>query len=198
VREIGPPAVIIHAYSRQRSADSRAIFLFERERPNWVRQKVIAREIICPIDDGAIWTYPFGSTLDFSCVIVVKSRVSTLLFAYAIFSSSGFEIASAKAGVGHLSPYFEPGQYKIRVCVPNLRLAPANYSINIGIRSESGDEDFVAEAAVFEVISNEKSAKQFADTIAAACIPQSRFAIESLGAMYPDNVLPSSSWSTRS
>ena len=62
----------------------------------------------------------------------------------------------------------------------NLRLAPGNYSINIGIKSESGEEDFVAEAADFEVIPNEKSAGQFADTIAAACIPQSGFAIESL------------------
>jgi len=180
VRETGPPAGIIHAYSRQRRADSRAIFLFEHQRPNWVRQKVIAREIICLIDGGTYWTYPFGSALDFACVVLVKSRISTLSFAYAIFSSSGFEIASARAEVGHSSPYFEPGQYKIRVCIPNLRLVPANYSINIGIKSESGEEDFVADAAVFEVISNEKSAEQFADTTAAACIPESRFALENL------------------
>jgi hypothetical protein len=66
------------------------------------------------------------------------------------------------------------------VSISHLRLAPENYSINLGIKSESGEEDFVAEAAVFEVISNEKSAEQFADTIAAACIPHSRFYIESV------------------
>jgi lipopolysaccharide transport system ATP-binding protein len=180
VKEIGPPAAIIHAYSRQRGADSRTIHLFERQRPNWVRQKVIAREIICLADDGAVWIYPFDSTIDFACAIVVRSRISVLSFAYAIFSSSGFEIAAARANIAHSSPYFEPGEYKILVYVGNLRLAPSNYSINIAIRSESGEEDFVADAATFEVVSNEKSAEQFSDTIAAACIPQSRFAIEDL------------------
>ncbi len=144
-----------------------------------MRQKVVTREIICQTEDEAIWSYAFDSPLDFACTIVVTTRISTLSFAYAIFTS-GFEIASARAEVGHLSPYIEPGQYKIRVCIPNLRVTPANYSINIGIRSESGEEDFIADAAVFEVISNEESAGQFADTIAAACIPHSRFALESL------------------
>jgi len=185
VRDIGPPAGIIHAYSRQRSSDNRTISLLERHRPNWVRQKVIAREILCLTEGEAVWNYPFGSTLDFECVVVVKSRIANLHFAYAIFSSSGFEIASARAQLGALSPYFEPGRYKVRVCIPHLRLAPESYSINLGIKSESGEEDFVADAAVFEVISNEKSAEQFADTIAAACIPQSRFFIENLDQAIP-------------
>jgi lipopolysaccharide transport system ATP-binding protein len=191
VRDIGPPAAITHAYSRQQSSDSRAISLFERHRPNWVRQKAIAREVICLSEDGSNWIYPFGSTLDFACKIVVESRIATLSFAFAIFSSSGFEIASARAQLVALSLYFEPGQYMIRVCIPDLRLAPGNYSINIGIKSESGEEDFVADAAVLEVISNEKSAEQFADTIAAACIPQSSFAIEKLDQAISISSMPS-------
>jgi lipopolysaccharide transport system ATP-binding protein len=180
VREVGPPAGVIHAYSRQRSSDNRTISLFERHRPSWMRQKAIVQEITCLTEDGAVWNYPFASILDFECAIVVKSKISSLSFAYAIFSSSGFEIASARAQLRAVSRYFEPGQYKVRVCIPHLQLAPENYSINLGIKSESGEEDFVPDAAVFEVISNEKSAEQFADTIAAACIPQSRFFIESL------------------
>jgi hypothetical protein len=175
---MGPPGPIIHAYSRQRSSDNCTIRLFERQRPIWVRQKAILQNISCRAEDGAVWNYPFGSVLDFACVILVKSRISTLHFACAIFSSSGFEIAGARAQLEALSTHFEPGQYKVRVCIPHLRLAPENYSINLGLKSESGEEDFVAEAAVFEVISNEKSAEQFADTISAACIPQTRFAIE--------------------
>jgi lipopolysaccharide transport system ATP-binding protein len=179
-REMGRPADIVHAYSRQRSADSHVILLSERQRPNWTRQKVVLQEVICLTKGDAIWRYSFGSTLDFACTIVVTSRMSALYFVYAIFSSSGFEIAAAQAGLGASSPCFEPGRYKIRVCIPNLQLAPANYSLNIGLRSESGWEDFVSEAAVFEVITNEKSAGQFADTIQAACIPESRFAVENL------------------
>jgi lipopolysaccharide transport system ATP-binding protein len=179
VQEIGPPASVIHAYSRQRSSDNRTIYLFERHRPSGVRQKAILQNISCHAEDGAVWNYPFGSVLDFECVILAKSRISTLHFACAIFSSSGFEIAGARTQLEALSTHFEPGQYKVRVCIPHLRLAPENYSISLGLKSESGEEDFVAEAAVFEVISNEKSAEQFADTIAAACIPQTRFAIQS-------------------
>ena len=180
VRDIGSPATIIHAYSRQRSSADRTISLFERHRPGWVRQKAIVQEITCLNDDGAVWNFPFGSTLDFECTIVVKSQITTLSFAYAIFSSSGFEIASARAQLEATFPYFEIGQYKVRVSIPNLGLTPENYSINLGIKSESGEEDFVADAAVFEVIPNEKSAEQFADTIAAACIPESHFSIEYL------------------
>jgi lipopolysaccharide transport system ATP-binding protein len=180
VRDIGPPADIIQAYSQQRSSDYRTISLFDRHRPTWVRQKAIVREISCRAEEGAVWNYPFGSILDFECIIVVKSKISTLSFVYAIFSSSGFEIASARAQIGTSFLHFEPGEYRVRVRIPHLRLAPKDYSINLGIRSESGEEDFVANAAVFEVISNEKSAEQFADTILAACIPHSRFSTENV------------------
>ena len=178
VREIGPTAGVIHAYSRQRSSENRTISLFKRHRPSWARQRAILQNISCRAEDGTAWNYPFGSVLDFECVILLKSRISALHFACAIFSSSGFEIAGVRTQLKASSIYFEPGQYKVRVCVPHLRLAPGNYSLNLGLKSESGEEDFVAEAAVFEVISNETSAELFADTIRAACIPQTRFAIE--------------------
>jgi lipopolysaccharide transport system ATP-binding protein len=178
LRSIGRPASIIQAYSQQWSDESRVIPLSERQRPGWVRQKVFVQEIISLSDEGTGWSYPFGSTLEFACTLVVSSRISTLFVAYAIFTPSGFEIASARAQCGTSAPSFEPGRYKVRVSIPYLRLAPGNYSLNIGIKSESGEEDFVAEAAVFEVTPNEKSASAFADTIRAASIPESRFKLE--------------------
>ncbi|MBV8484819.1 MAG: ABC transporter ATP-binding protein [Verrucomicrobia bacterium] len=178
VQEIGPAVGVIRAYSQQRNSDSRTISLFKHHRPSWARQKAILQNIGCRAEDGAVWNYPFGSILDFECVVLVKSRISALHFACGIFGSSGFEIAGVQTELKVSSTYFEPGQYKVRVCVPHLRLAPGNYWLNLGLKSESGEEDFVAEAAVFEVISNETSAELFADTIRAACIPQTRFAIE--------------------
>ena len=180
VKEMGRPADIIHAYSQQRRADSQLILLSERQRPNWVRQKAILREIICLTEGEAIWSYAFGSTLGFGCTIVVTSPISTLFVAYAIFGSSGFEIASARAQLVASFPRFEPGRYEVRVSIPNLQLAPDSYSITLGLSSELGDEDFVTEAAIFEVVTNEKSAAQFAYSIRAACIPESRFAVESI------------------
>ena len=180
VKEMGRPADIIHAYSQQRRADSRVIPLSGRHRSNWMRQKVTVREIICLTEEQTIWSYAFGSNLSFECTIAATSAISTLSFAYAIFSSSGFEIASARAQLVPSSPRLEPGRYKVRVGIPNLRLAPDSYSLNLGLSSELGEEDFVTEAAVFEVITNEKSAAQYADSINAACIPESRFAIESI------------------
>jgi lipopolysaccharide transport system ATP-binding protein len=180
VRQIGRPEEVVQAYSQQRNADSNVILLSERQRPNWVRQKVIVREIICLSEGEAAWRYSFGSTLDFACTIVVTTRIATLSLAYAIFTSSGFEIASSRADFSGSSSYFEPGQYKVRVQIPDLRLVPAHYSLNIGLRSESGFEDFVTEAATFDVSTNEKSAAEFADSIKAACIPESRFTVENM------------------
>lgn len=186
LKGIGRPASIVQAYSQQWSNDSRVILLSERQRPNWVRQKVIVREVTCLTAEGTGWSYPFGSTLEFACTLLVRSRVSTLLMAYAIFTPSGFEIASTRALCEFSGPYFEPGryvepgQYKVRVSIPHLRLAPGNYSLNLGVISELGNEDYVTEAAVFEVPPNERSADHFADTIRAACIPEVRFTIEKL------------------
>ena len=64
--------------------------------------------------------------------------------------------------------------------MPNLGLAPGDYSNKIGVKSESGEEDFLTEVALFDCIPNEESADEFADTIQAACIPESRFGIEGL------------------
>jgi lipopolysaccharide transport system ATP-binding protein len=180
VREMDHPASVIHNYSRHRSSESRSIFLFERQRPHWARQMAITRDITCLTEDGAVWAYPFGSSVNFACTVVVRSRISMLHFAYSIFSATGFEIASARQRVGASSHGFEPGEYKVRVHIPSLRLAPGDYSIQLGIKSESGEEDIVPEAALFDVIPNEESAGKFADTIYAACIPESRFGIESL------------------
>jgi lipopolysaccharide transport system ATP-binding protein len=180
VRDIGPPAAIIHAYSGQRSSADRTISLLERHRPGWVRQKATVQDITCLNENEAVWSYAFASTLDFVSTIAVTSPISTLSFAYAIFSSSGFEIASARAQLAPSSTRFERGRYNIRVCIPNLRLTPDSYSLNLGLSSESGEEDFVTEAAVFEVITNGKSAAQFADSIRAACIPESRFLLETI------------------
>jgi lipopolysaccharide transport system ATP-binding protein len=180
VREIGSPATIVHAYSRRRSADHRTLSLLQHDRSNRNRQEAILQEISCPIANEGTWTYPFGSTLDFECVILVKSRISALHFAYAIYTSSGFQIASARTQLEAFSLYFEPGRYKVHVRIPHLRLAPDNYSLNLAIKSEWGAEDFVTEATTFEIITNEISAAQFGDLINAACIPESRFDTEKL------------------
>ena len=178
VKEMGRPATIVHAYSRHRSSESRTISLFERQRPNWARQRAITREITCLAEDGACWSYAFGSSIDFVCKIVVRSRIPNLHFAYAFFSTSGFEMASARAQLCVSSAGFDPGQYEVTVRIPNLRPGPGDYSLNIGIRSGSGEEDFVSEAALFDVTPNKESAGQFGDTIAAACIPETSFAVE--------------------
>ncbi|MBV8900353.1 MAG: ABC transporter ATP-binding protein [Verrucomicrobia bacterium] len=180
LRAIGRPAGIVQAYNQQWSNDSRVILLSERQRPNWVRQKAIVEEVSCLAEEGTGWSYPFGSPLEFACTLLVRSRISTLLMAYAVFTPSGFEIASTRAPCEFPAPYFEPGRYKVRVSIPYLRLAPGNYSLNLGVVSELGHEDFVTEVAVFEVPPNERSADHFADTIRAACIPEVRFTVEQL------------------
>jgi lipopolysaccharide transport system ATP-binding protein len=180
VRQIGSPAEIVQAYSQHRTAESNVILLSQHQRPTWARQQVSLQSAICLTEEEGTWCYSFGATLDFACKITAATRISALSFAYAIFTMSGSEVASAKAWVRPPGSCLEPGQYSIRVGIPNLRLAPGTYSLNLGVGSEHGCEDFVTEAVVFEIISNETSAAEFADTIKATCIPASSFVLQTI------------------
>jgi lipopolysaccharide transport system ATP-binding protein len=191
VRQMGRPAEIVQAYSQQRAGESNVVLLTDRQRPTWVRQKVTAQQIICLTEEEDIWRYAFGATLDFACEIAVTTRISALYFAYAIFTFSGFEVASARGQVRASCSRFEPGQYSIRVYVPGLRLAPGTYSLNLGLSSEYGYEDFVTEAAVFQIMNNETSAAEFADSIKATCIPESRFVLQTIKSNFIALVPPS-------
>jgi lipopolysaccharide transport system ATP-binding protein len=187
VKEIGRPAAVIQAYSQHRTAESREVSVAERPRLSWLRQKALVQNVVCLADGDTLWTYQFGSVIQFSSELVVLAPLASLHFAYAIFSPSGFEIASARTPLESEAGFFPPGRYRVFVSIPEFRLTPGQYSMNFGLKSDFGDEDFVSEVAEFEIVTNEKCAELFADSINAAVIPATHCTVEEI--LEPTNEL---------
>jgi hypothetical protein len=92
--------------------------------------------------------------------------------AFAVFAAAGFEIASARAPLSTAAAPIEPGKYRLFIETSELRLVPGSYTLNLGMRSEAGDQDYIDAAACFDVTTNESAAMEFADSIRAATIPK--------------------------
>jgi hypothetical protein len=97
-----------------------------------------------------------------------------------VFAAAGFEIASARATLSTATAPIEPGKYRVTLEAPDLQLSPGSYTLNLGIRSEAGDQDFIDVAANFDVTTNESAAMEFADSIRAATIPKIRASLSKL------------------
>jgi lipopolysaccharide transport system ATP-binding protein len=181
VCETGTPSKIINQYSQYRRTQSNTVNLMKQDRSSLMRGKAKFIEINSPSPlDGAAWSYPFGSPLRFDCKIIVTHRLSDLSLAFAVFATSGFELASAHAYIASPQTPIEPGKYRVIVTVPALRLAPGSYTVNFGLRSEGGGEDFVGGAVCIDIVTNEIAARALADTIVAATIPETEASVERL------------------
>lgn len=131
-------------------------------RPSWVRGQVVLNEIELETDDAGL---PFGAALVFRVRMSMQSTCLELAVCWALFSAGGEEIASSRLAL-------PTSCLQTRFVVPHLRLAPGRYSMNFGLKSDRGDEDFVSSVLVFDVIANEASASVWADTIRAITIPE--------------------------
>jgi lipopolysaccharide transport system ATP-binding protein len=139
------------------SADCRAL-----TRPSWVRSQALIDEIGLEGEDAGV---SFGDALLFYARLSYSGACSQLGICWAVFSAGGEEVASGRLQL--------PAQCsEARFKVPHLRLAPGRYSMNFGLKSDRGDEDFIAQALVFDVIANERSANAWADSIRASTIPE--------------------------
>lgn len=179
VRGIGSPSRMVDQYQQHRQNNSTSVELSDVHRRSSLRRHATFRQISCPTNDGQVaWNYLFGNVISFSCKVDISKTLSQLAIAYAIFSSTGFEIASARSRPFDAGGVVQPGTYNISVEIPNLRLSPNLYSLNIGLRSEFGDEDFISGATTFEVVTDENAAWESVDSIRAACVPVGRFRIQ--------------------
>lgn len=171
--QTGNAVELVNSYCNYRRDEDHFIELANRRRAEYLRNHATFLQIECKGDASHTpWIYSFGSTLSFKCTISVSLALSDLSFAFALFTNTGFEVASTRTRILKHGKSIEPGLYQVSVDIPFMRLSPSTYRLNLGIDSEFGPEDFIAEAAVLEVTSNETSASCFADGIMAACIPE--------------------------
>jgi len=164
------PAVAIAAYQENLHDTLQVINLSNRKRHSHLLRNLEITAVKFAGLAGQPWLYDFGEELVFHCRVRIKRPLANFVFGYAIFDSSGVEIASTRLPLKLLAGG-APGEYLVALNVPGLRLAPGTYALNLGLHSDLGDEDFVEAAARFDVVTNQLAAESFADTIRAFSIP---------------------------
>jgi lipopolysaccharide transport system ATP-binding protein len=176
----GPTAEVIQAYAQTRRTLDRAVNLGSAPRDDRLRQAAKFQNLTSPADLIAPWTFGFGQPIRFTGVITADRPVQELVMAYAIFNSSGLELASNRMPINGMD--FDRHRHELTIEIPHLRLTPGSYSMNLGLSSQSGEEDFISEAVNFEVDTNEEAARLFADRIKASCIPESSIQVRRIDA----------------
>jgi hypothetical protein len=72
---------------------------------------------------------------------------------------------------------FKPGTYYFRVMYHDLTLAPGMYRFGLGLRSNSGFEDYLPEAFDLEVIASETSAENNVHKVLGVVIPKFHYEV---------------------
>jgi lipopolysaccharide transport system ATP-binding protein len=181
VRVVGNTHQIVDAYQQQQRTVTETIDLTQAQRPQGFSHNVRFTQIKSrPSNGRSPWNFVFRDSLVFDCAIQVAKRLEMPSFAFAVFSSTGFEIASSRSDLINGGKGIEPGNYQITVELKKFYLAPGIYKLNLGLRSEFGDEDFIPNGPLFEISTNQKAANLLAETIRAACIPDSEVSLSRL------------------
>jgi lipopolysaccharide transport system ATP-binding protein len=131
-------------------------------------------------DSSLPWASEFGEGIGFTLTVEVSSLLDFLEFGFGLFTSTGFEIASAISTDSLPPGEVGPGRYRCELWIDGLRLMPGQYFFGFGIRSGSGMEDYVPEAVHFDVLPTEVSARMNTGTRRCSVVPASRARIEEL------------------
>jgi lipopolysaccharide transport system ATP-binding protein len=121
------------------------------------------------------WKLPFGEELSFEVEIEALSPVNEVELGVALMSGRGFEVASCLSSDSVERSSLTPGRYKYSISYPALRLVPGLYRFGLGVRSEAGLEDYIAEAFELESVPSELSSSGGVDTFRGAIVPETIF-----------------------
>ena len=156
---------VVQQYHRQFAENRLSFDCTQQPRADRLRLQATIRRVAIEGSDAGV---SFGSALEFR--LEIEQRVATpgLALAWAVFSSHGDETASARVMVASLPA----PRSAICLRIPHLRLAPGHYTVNFGLHSDLGDEDFVSQGLMFDVLPNDLSAAAWTDTIHAPVVPE--------------------------
>jgi lipopolysaccharide transport system ATP-binding protein len=125
-------------------------------RPDWVNHR--ATLLSCRMrNEDRCWSMPYGGEIALEISVQVKKPLDYLELGLALCTATGFEIASSLSCDSLPLTPTAPGRYTASVSFPSLTLAPGQYFFGLGLRSEHGMEDYLAEAVWFEVLPTEES-----------------------------------------
>ncbi|MGO9016406.1 MAG: ABC transporter ATP-binding protein [Dissulfurispiraceae bacterium] len=126
-------------------------------------------------DSDTPWHIAFGEHPTFEISVTVTKPLPTIELGIALYNNNFIEIASSLSSDSISPDNVQPGEYKIIAEFRNLLLMPGMYMLGLGLKSGLSDivmEDYIQEAAYFEITPSEASAKFRAHTRRGALIPQ--------------------------
>ena len=173
----GPAAAVVEQYLLQNRACTPRVSLDPLSRIDNIRRNAALRYVEAAADRHSPWAFGFAEPVEFKVGVEIIRPVSDLEIGFAFFSNTGFEIASATSRGRLDSGSLASGMIEVAVSVPELRLTPGHYTMNMGLKSRDGLEDFLGEVLAFEVTVNRQSADYAVDAIRAACVPVANFSL---------------------
>ncbi|HTB63558.1 MAG TPA: Wzt carbohydrate-binding domain-containing protein, partial [Opitutales bacterium] len=168
------PSEVISAYGQNIHDSGRVVDLRRRSRPPNAQGniEIAAVEFSAPAP-AKPWVFDFGELLSFHCHLRLRRPIPSFIFAYAIFNSTGVDIASSHLPV-EVPADASIGEHTVNLSIAELRLAPGSYTLNLAVYSEQGIEDFQELVAYFDVSKNKLAADERSEFIRAAVIPPAR------------------------
>ena len=168
------------------NASEKRINLDEKNRtfPQFLRRAALLQGIEMVNEETATaWQIPFKSDLAFKIYVKVLKKLPTLELGIALYNNNFVEIASSLSSDSISVENINPGEYEILAKFNDLLLLPGTYALGLGLKSGVSDmvmEDYIQEAAYFEVTPSDNSAQYRAYTRRGAFIPKIDYAINSV------------------
>jgi lipopolysaccharide transport system ATP-binding protein len=132
-------------------------------RPKNVQYQSKAKLLSCkPIRPNEIqgWDMKFEDPIGFDVEFEIFEHLVALELGIALYIASGFEVFSAVTSDYVPWEQISPGRYKSQVYFPELNLLPGSYKLGIGLRSENRLEDYIPEAAYFDIVPSESGTEK--------------------------------------
>jgi lipopolysaccharide transport system ATP-binding protein len=148
---------VVQTYLSSQLIASGAVDLSDRPRPTYCTG--MARVVRISTSEKESWSFPFGRQLSVDVSIDVPSSVNEVTITIAIFSAGDFEVATWSNKCASSRLEVRHGVNRFRIAFPTLRLLPGQYSLGISVRDGRGGEDYVHEAASFEIVPSPEAAE---------------------------------------
>jgi lipopolysaccharide transport system ATP-binding protein len=152
--------------------------------PQFLRKAALLQGIEMVNEDMATaWQIPFKSNPAFKIYVKVVRKLPTLELGIALYNNNLVEIASSLSSDSISVENIDPGEYEILAKFHDLLLLPGTYALGLGLKSGLSDmimEDYIQEAAYFEVTPSDDSTQYRAYTRRGAFIPKIEYAINSV------------------
>ncbi len=164
---------VLDVYLAGHISRSGTIDLRTMSRPSFCLAKSRVAEISSGNQNGN-WIFPFGDPITLEICVETQIPVDDIELAIGLFSARGFEVTSWTNRCSRTAVPLRPGSNLLRVEYSDMLLLPGHYSFGIGLRSERGIEDYLSNAANFEIVASAMSAEISTQGFGGVLVPRAK------------------------